>query len=1183
MKASKILAGLSAASIAASMLSMVSFADAEHTGKVTIAGNSSWWGAVEVPAETLLAGADKDSAKEIVFKADNNFMIGWNSSEVTGKNEDNTDNYWKTTENATEYTMPISDINWDEAIYNFQIVANTNDETPFDVTWEVVSETASEEDASSEESSELPAPVALPEVETSLEVNVNPGEHEYGGDWGSDVSKVPLTVFQEASKNNAPVFLTINATRLPGYDYALAAPADEHGWGKIYNEGAEAGSKFEWKANSISGLRLKSALTNDQLETVTDPVLQNDGFIVFPSEAKDYEFTIALSPDAVNSFIANAEDEPADDGSLWGGMIFQVYGVKINSMVAKTVGTAPEANPASTDSGEVNGYMMFAASDWSQSIFPFDDDGNPTENAVYAAINEDGQYSLTYNNAFDVFKTDAASSVPGALIFNIDFPGVYSGPNGTKDENGNKYGDDNQRQLLYPDFDVTIDSIVVDGVEVAFDASKIKKGNVENQTNNYRVELYNEYGDTKADPAFDPALINGDTVTVNFTVKGLEKKDPTVDPEPTPTPDGALLSKDGVVVTKGTDTAFAVSLDGKDLPKAEALDKYQVGTREYFDYFDNIEEDSYAVMSADEYDQLKATKFGFATLDTDTKEYNMTKCAKELGTFEYAGFTFTAYQVTDENGVDMICLVYPNLYQTGRYSAIVPALWPLINKEDLDYDTLNYATQGGQLDFADPYNWTDTCSEDLYDYIKAIHDADPKANVTFTFKAIGTPEGTPVAAFLKTWTVHKANKKDKEYKDVDPAAYELGQIVWCAYGTNDWKKWDEVGTKPSPTGEYENVNIEFDIQYTKVTKEADYSENDVIYKNVHYTTDENKKTSKSVKGDGTTYYLMPDGSLAKSDNGLENIKSATAEKKPIEAWIVQTSRNTKYSKGKKWNTSELNYDATGFEGGPCYKAGETIVLVPKKDWHDYFFTNEGLVDTQATRGMAAGVTNNTRFSQMTENQINYIKKAALENGAPGIFYNDVDGDHYVNKNVINGVDSCQYPYGHFIIFGDGETENEYSFTMSAAAIDQILEQSLRSEGAVLPFSIDTWKRPQAAMHGPIWLQAHEEAVPVLAKDGKRNIDVKVWSSTEVRTPNEIPYLYGKSDYKGMYTPVDENGNPIEAKKEETTTTTTTTTASTPAASSTTSDANADTGAAAGFGIAGLLLAGAAMVCAKKKH
>lgn len=1174
MKASKILAGLSAASIAASMLSMVSFADAEHTGKVTIAGNSDWWGAVEVSADTLLAGADKDSAKEIVFKADNNFVIGWNSSEVTGKNDDNTDNYWKMTTNATEYTMPISDINWDEAIYNFQIVANTNDETPFDVTWEVVSE--AKDDDSSSESTDAPAPVALPEVETNLEATINVGEHEYGGDWASDGGKVPLELFQEAANNNAPLFLTINATRLPGYDYALAAPADEHGWAKFYNETADPESKNAWKANSVSGLVKKSALTSDQLEAITEPVLQNDGFVVFPAEAKDYEFTIALSADAVNSVVANAEDEPADDGSLWGGAIFQVYGIKINSIVAKTVGNAPEANPASTDSGEVNGYLMFAASDWSQSIFPFDDDGNPTENAVYAAINEDGEYSLTYNNAFDVFKTDAASSIPGALIFNIDFPEVYSGPNGTKDENGNKYSDDNQRELLYPDFDVTVDSIVVDGVEVAFDASKIKKGNVENQTNNYRVELYNEYGDTKSDPAFDPALLTGDTITVNFTVKGLEKKDPTVDPEPTPTPtpDGALLSKDGVVVTKGTDTAFAVTLDGKELDKADALDKYQVGTREFFDYFDNLENDSYAVMSADEYDQFKAAKFGFNTDDTDSKETNLGKRAEILGTFEYAGYTFTVYKVTDENGKTTICLVYPNLNQTGRYSAIVPALWPLINKEDLDDDSLKYATQGGQLDFADPFNWTDTCSEDLYDYIKAIHDADPKANVTFTFKAIGTPEGTPVAAFLKTWTVHKATDKDVE---INPKAYEKGQIVWVVNGTNDWKKWDEVGTKSESVPK---KNDDGSIAYTKEkhTWDLEYKDDAWVYKDKGTKDKEIILNGEIYLADGT-HYASKDDIPADKDPMLISTAYQTSEKYETEdVWRVQTNRSGKQGKEYKG----LTYDSSGFEDGPCYKDGDKVVLVPKKDWHDYYFTNEGLVDVQATRSMATGVTNNTRFSQMTGAQIDRIKKAALENGAPGIFYNDVDGDHYVNKNVVNGVDSCQYPYGHFIVFGDGETENEYSFTMSAAAIDQILEQSLRSEGAVLPFSIATWTRPQAAMHGPIWLQAHEEAVPVLARDGKRNLDVRVYSSSTVRTPNEIPYLYGKSDYKGMYTPVDENGNLIEAKKTETTTTTAAA-ASAPAASAAAGDENAETGAAAGFGIAGLLLAGAAMVCAKKKY
>ena len=116
------------------------------------------------------------------------------------------------------------------------------------------------------------------------------------------------------------------------------------------------------------------------------------------------------------------------------------------------------------------------------------------------------------------------------------------------------------------------------------------------------------------------------------------------------------------------------------------------------------------------------------------------------------------------------------------------------------------------------------------------------------------------------------------------------------------------------------------------------------------------------------------------------------------------------------------------------------------------------------------------------------------------------------------------------------------------------------------------------MHGPIWLQAHSDTVP--GAEGEKSLNARVYAVTTVKTPDQIPYMYGKADYKGMYTPV---ADPDASSSTSSTTTTTTAAASSPAASAASGDANADTGAAAGFGIAGLLLAGAAMVCAKKKH
>ena len=80
----------------------------------------------------------------------------------------------------------------------------------------------------------------------------------------------------------------------------------------------------------------------------------------------------------------------------------------------------------------------------------------------------------------------------------------------------------------FPGIQLTLTKVAVDGTEVAFDASKILYGDLEGN-GNYRIELYNTYGASKGNAAFEgetadgniPALGFNERMDVTFTLDKL--------------------------------------------------------------------------------------------------------------------------------------------------------------------------------------------------------------------------------------------------------------------------------------------------------------------------------------------------------------------------------------------------------------------------------------------------------------------------------------------------------------------------------------------------------------------------------------------------------------------------------------------------------------------------------------
>lgn len=72
----------------------------------------------------------------------------------------------------------------------------------------------------------------------------------------------------------------------------------------------------------------------------------------------------------------------------------------------------------------------------------------------------------------------------------------------------------------YPEATATLDKVTVDGKDIAVDASKVIYGDIE-EKGNYRIEIYNQYGDTKADSPVEQATPVAESLAITFTVSGL--------------------------------------------------------------------------------------------------------------------------------------------------------------------------------------------------------------------------------------------------------------------------------------------------------------------------------------------------------------------------------------------------------------------------------------------------------------------------------------------------------------------------------------------------------------------------------------------------------------------------------------------------------------------------------------
>lgn len=117
---------------------------------------------------------------------------------------------------------------------------------------------------------------------------------------------------------------------------------------------------------------------------------------------------------------------------------------------------------------------------------------------AWAAQDWDSSVQVTGDGTYSIETTAVAGAVDFG-VFVIDIEGMFA---------------DN------PDATATLDSIEIDGSEISFDASKILYGDIE-EKGNYRIDIYNQYSDTKDDPGVNQATAISSSLKVTFTVSGL--------------------------------------------------------------------------------------------------------------------------------------------------------------------------------------------------------------------------------------------------------------------------------------------------------------------------------------------------------------------------------------------------------------------------------------------------------------------------------------------------------------------------------------------------------------------------------------------------------------------------------------------------------------------------------------
>ena len=216
--------------------------------------------------------------------------------------------------------------------------------------------------------------------------------------------------------------------------------------------------------------------------------------------------------------------------------------MKLRKIMAGIIATSVAGTMAVAASAQYDAFLMYADADWYPSIMDGTghseaNDGTVTEwTAGTAEVTKDGTYTVSIADikasAVDEEtgeETMGAVQGEGAVVFNVDIADLGTALGVGKDCEGYddlKTGAEKMAFAKSKGIDVTDVKIsqTKDGetTEVAVDSSKILFGDIEGN-GKLRIELYNDYGDTKADaPLKVSDLFFNEKLDVTFTISGID-------------------------------------------------------------------------------------------------------------------------------------------------------------------------------------------------------------------------------------------------------------------------------------------------------------------------------------------------------------------------------------------------------------------------------------------------------------------------------------------------------------------------------------------------------------------------------------------------------------------------------------------------------------------------------------
>ena len=513
MNVRKLFAGMTAAALAASMMSMAAFAadtdaaddldalpDPEFNGQFFVMGIQNWdWKSTDGTAEDGVIKISGDAADLAAqSKHDDDASIGnagiqlylTNASEYkAGTKIEGTFKYNIKHEGTTPADENDNvDFNNQDFTYDFETMVKDDGTAVVEIglfgygsNWAKLDSFGKFEITGEVVDFEVTAPASTDvESEYNTVDVVNGGV--YAGDWAGDGLK---NVALDRIVPEDGMVITVKYSLAPAdksskqndngefyWDQNAFAPMDQHNWPKLGDEWEF--SQDGWEVDpTITKATVNENKDKEAFEAERDaaegPFMKKDGFILVK---EDGELTFKLNEKMIKELQARAEENKGEDGSIWYGLGFQVYGVILDQVTY-------EYNTTAVDKFTVNGDVSF-----NQSVKIDPAEYGVTADSDFSKIKiglkgitvtdkgiEDGDKEHSYWNDWCTYKIKI-NKADGTVAYAAVIGDQVSWPT-TVDDNGTPDNDE--------------DNIVID----VADCVKAEAG-----TGKAVVELDYEFGDT---------------------------------------------------------------------------------------------------------------------------------------------------------------------------------------------------------------------------------------------------------------------------------------------------------------------------------------------------------------------------------------------------------------------------------------------------------------------------------------------------------------------------------------------------------------------------------------------------------------------------------------------------------------------------------------------------------------